>query len=96
MQRRNEEAIGEVLLRYLRASQLEAPLNEYRLLQSWAQVAGEMVSRQTKDLKIRNQTLHVSLRSAVLRSELSLRRAELVRRLNEAVGAQVITDIKFC
>jgi hypothetical protein len=35
----------------------------------------------------------VHLTSAVLRNELMMRRAGLVRMLNERVGAQVIADI---
>lgn len=93
MERRKEESVGDVLARYLRMNQLESPLNEHRLLQAWPEVVGESVNRQTKELKIHNQTLCVSLRSAALRTELTLRRSELVQKLNQTVGAQVITDI---
>lgn len=95
MERRKEEVVGDVLLRFLRATQLEAPLNEYRLIQAWHNVAGTAIDRQTTQLKIHNQVLFVGLNSAALRSELSLRRAEFVRKLNEAVGSQVIIDIRY-
>lgn len=95
MERRKEEPIGRVLQRFLRLNQLETPLNEFRLIQAWNEVAGPVAERYTKDLRIYNQTLHVSLRSAVLRSELLMRRTELVRKLNEHVGSTVINDISF-
>lgn len=95
MERRKEEQIGDVIYRFFRQSQLETPLNEYRLIHLWGEVAGPTVERMTKDLRIFNQVLHVSLRSSVMRSELSLRRSELVRKLNEKVGATVINDIAF-
>ena len=95
MERRKEEQIGDVIYRFFRQSQLETPLNEYRLIHIWGEVAGPMVERMTKDLRIFNQVLHVSLRSSVMRNELTLRRSELVRKLNEKVGSNVITDIAF-
>lgn len=95
MERRKEESIETVLLRFLRQSQLEAPLNEYRVIQAWGQIAGKAAERYTKDLKIHNQTLYVSLRSAALRTELLMRRSDLVKQLNNVVGSNVITDICF-
>lgn len=95
MERRKEEKIEQIILRYLREAQLETPLNEYRLIQAWEKVAGKVASRYTQDLKIYNQKLYVSLRSPVLRTELMMQRTDLVRKLNDYVGANVITDICF-
>lgn len=93
MERRKEENIGNVIMRFLRQSQLESPLNEYRLMQAWSEIVSSSIYQQTRQLSIRNQTLHVSLASAAIRTELFMRRAEIVRQLNQKVGAQVITDI---
>jgi len=82
-------------MRFLRETQLETPLNEYRVIQAWGTVAGPAAGRYTENLRIYNQKLFVKLRSAALRSELLMRRSELVKRLNDHVGAQTITDIVF-
>lgn len=95
MERRKEEDIGSVIMRFLRQSQLETPLYEHRLIESWGEVVGIAAERMTKDLRIFNQVLHVSLRSAALRNELLYRRTELVKKLNDKVGADVIRDIVF-
>lgn len=95
MKRTNSESVGELIRQYLRQQGLEAPLNEYRLIQGWAHVMGPVVARYTRDLVIRNQTLYVRLSSPVLRQELSMQRRELVTRLNAYVGAQVVCDIVF-
>ena len=79
----------------LRQQGLEAPLNEFRLVQSWTEVLGTSVERYTRDLYIKGQTLFVRLSSSVLKNELMMQRTSLVQRLNAAVGAQVITDIRF-
>ena len=95
MRRTNSEAGGDLIRQYLRQQGLEAPLNEYRLIQGWEHVMGPIIARYTKDLVIRNQTLYVQLTSPVLRQELHMQRRELATRLNAYAGAQVIADIVF-
>ena len=95
MRRTNSEAVGDLIRQYLRQQGLEAPLNEYRLIQGWEHVMGPIIARYTKELIIRNQTLHVQLTSPVIRQELMMQRREIITRLNAYVGAQVIVDILF-
>ena len=93
MKKTNTENVGGVILQYLREMGLETPLNEHRLINAWDTVLGPAVSKYTKELKIYNQVLFVTVSSAVIRNELMMRRTELVARLNSQVGAQVITQI---
>ncbi|MDR0973159.1 MAG: DUF721 domain-containing protein [Prevotellaceae bacterium] len=95
MRRSKAEPIELLIRQFLRREALEAPLNEHRLLKSWGEVLGPNIASYTKQLNIRNQTLYVSLSSATLRQELMMGRELLVKRLNEKVGATVITDIIF-
>ena len=95
MQRRKAEPVGNIVLEILRQQGLEAPLNEYRLIQAWTTVMGPAVERCTRDVFIRNQTLYVKLSSPALRQELMMQRATLVSRLNAVAGAQVIVNIVF-
>lgn len=95
MERKKSELLSAVLLRYLRESGLESPLNQYRLVQAWADVAGEAAAAQTRELAIRNQTLVVKIASPALRANLMMRRRQLVQHLNQTVRAEVITDIAF-
>ncbi len=95
MKRKNAMSIGTLVQQYLREEGLETPLNQHRLVDSWGEVMGAGIMHYTGDLFIKNQTLWVQLRSSVLRQELSYGTKQIVKRLNEHVGAQVITDIKF-
>jgi len=95
MRRTNSEAVGDLIRQFLRQQGLETPLNEFRLIQGWEHVMGPIIARYTKNLTIRNQTLHVQLTSPVIRQELMMQRRELTARLNAYVGAQVIADIEF-
>ena len=90
------KSIGELILKNLRAQGLETPLQQKRLVEAWPQIAGPLVERYTLNTYIYNQVLFVRLSSPALRAELSMRRQELVTQLNQHVGSQVITDIRFC
>ena len=93
MKRGETKSIAELVRVMCREEGLETPLNEYRLINAWSQVLGPAVQSYTKNLRIYNQVLFVTLTSSVLRQELLMNRKALVHKLNEHVKAQVITDI---
>lgn len=95
MERRQSEALSDVLRRFMRESGLESPLNQYRVMNVWAKVVGDFVARQTSELFIRNQTLYVRLSSPALKSDLMMKRKQLAQQLNEEVGAFVVVDVSF-
>ncbi|MBR6840722.1 MAG: DUF721 domain-containing protein [Prevotella sp.] len=96
MFKRDVIQIKDLILKNLRAQGLETPLLQKRLIDSWQDVAGEMIAGYTENVYIRNQTLYVKLSSPTLRADLSMMRKEMVQRLNAYVGTQVIVDIKYC
>ena len=95
MFKRREQLLGDVVRRYLRSQGLETPLLQKRLIDAWPVVAGAAVAHYTTQVTINNQTLMVALCSPALRADLSMRRQELVAKLNAHVGAQIICDIRF-
>ncbi len=95
MRRGETKSIAELVRAMCREEGLETPLNEYRLINAWGEVLGEAVNSYTKELRIYNQVLYVTLTSSVVRHELFMNRKSLVRKLNEHVKANVITNIVF-
>ena len=94
MKRNDAEQIGEMVRKFFRQNALEAPLNEYRLIQACKDVV-PAITKYTSNLYIKNQILYVHLTSSVLRQELMMGRDLLVKNLNKQVGAQVIVNIIF-
>ena len=95
MFKRNVQEVKNLVLQALREQGLEVPLNQKRLVEAWPQVAGPVIARYTLNTYIYNQTLFVKLSNPALRADLSMMRQELVKKLNDAVGEQVIADIRF-
>lgn len=96
MFRKEVQNIRDLIMRNLRVQGLETPLLQKRLVEAWPTVAGPLIARYTQDAAIRNQTLWIRLSNPALRADLGMRRQEFVRLLNDHVGSQIITDIRFC
>lgn len=82
-------------MQFLRESGLEQPLMERRVAELWPQVMGEMVARLTRDVTVSDGVLRVKVSSAALRAQLFECRFELVKKMNVAVGANVIHDVRL-
>lgn len=95
MRRKNTEALGDVISRFLKEQHLQEKLDDKHIIEAWPVVLGKNISQYTSDLLIKNRVLYVTLTSAVLRHDLFLSRAEIMKALNKQVGADVITEIVF-
>lgn len=95
MKRTQTELLKDVLLRYLREEGLETPLHEYRAVAAWPQVAGPVIARLTGDVSFRQGTLYIKILRPALRQDLMMGRTQLVRKVNDTVGAQIVQNIVF-
>lgn len=95
MFKREVQSVKDLILQAMREQGLETPLNQKRLVEAWPEVAGPVIARYTLNTYIYNQTLFVRLSNPALRSDLCMMRQELVKKLNDYVGEQIITDVRF-
>ena len=87
--------ITDALVDFLRESGLEQPVLEVQMEEVWPQVMGETVAKLTRSVEVKDGMLIVHVNSAALKAQLFENRFELVRKLNEAVGAEVIRDCRI-
>jgi predicted nucleic acid-binding Zn ribbon protein len=87
--------IGDALIQYLRESGLEQSVLDVQIEEVWPQVMGDVVNRLTRSVEVRDGVLYVRVNSAALKTQLFENRYELVRKLNEAVGAKAIRDCRI-
>lgn len=93
MGKHNEHSLKEAIDQLLKAYKLDDKMAEKRLISSWDNVMGAMISKHTKDLFIRNKQLFVTLDSSALRNELSMAKTKIVKLLNDEVGQEVINEV---
>lgn len=68
---------------------------EQRACYLWPEIVGPGVNRYTLRRYVDHGILHVYLTSAPLKNELSFMRQRLVTRINEALGEEIITDLRI-
>ena len=87
--------LGEALVEFLRDSGLEQSVLEVQIVEAWPKVMGDVVTHLTRSVEVKDGMLIVRVNSAALKTQLFENRFELVRKLNEAVGAEVIRDCRI-
>ena len=68
---------------------------EVQIEEIWPQVMGETVTKLTRSVEVKDGMLIVRVSSAALKTQLFENRFELVRKLNEAVGSNIIRDCRI-
>ncbi len=93
MKRSDPLSIKELIDRVLDDDSVRDAARAQRLCYLWPEIVGQGINRYTTRRYVADGILHVYLSSAPLKNELQFHRSRLVDVLNQAVGADVITDI---
>ncbi|MBQ6748844.1 MAG: DUF721 domain-containing protein [Paludibacteraceae bacterium] len=89
------QSVTDALVEMLRANGLEQSVLDVQVEEVWPQVMGEVVNRLTRSVEVKDGVLYVRVNSAALKAQLFENRFELVRKLNDAVGANAIRDCRI-
>jgi predicted nucleic acid-binding Zn ribbon protein len=87
------QTIGAAIKEWLRANGLDQKVQEHSVPGYWQEVVGEAVARHARVEKVENGRIFVSVESAAWRSEVMLRREEILQRLNERLGAEIVKEL---
>jgi predicted nucleic acid-binding Zn ribbon protein len=93
MDKTNTRQIREILNEFLRENKLDSRFKERNLVESWEELMGRTISRATKNIYIKDRKLFVVISSSVIRNELYMLKQEIVKKLNQRVGEEIITDL---
>ena len=72
MERHETQRADGVVAKFLRASGLETPYLQYKLVQAWSTVVDETTARATQALEVREQSLWVRVEIPALRTQLTM------------------------
>lgn len=70
-------------------------LREQDVFVFWAEAVGERIANVTTPVRILQGTLFVSVKTGPWRNELTMRKKEIIDRLNGSLSEQIVRDIKF-
>jgi len=87
--------IGKILCDVLNTFQLDPDLELTRLFSLWDDVVGEALAKNARPAGFKGKILLVNVVSSVWIQELQYYRKDMIRKLNEALGKELVCDIKF-
>ena len=89
------QRLGKLLANVVRDLHIDRKLAEQRACDLWPEVVGTDIARNTKVRSIERGKLFVWVKTSPWQNQLSFLRADIVRKLNKAVGEHVVEDIVF-
>lgn len=95
MKRTEAKNIGQIINDLLKQENLDVALDEHRASALWPEIVGNGINRYTIRRYVKDGVMTVYLSSASLANELMLSRDSLIKRINEALGRDIIHEIIF-
>ncbi len=95
LRRGNLNRVGGLVNNSLEALGLRHRIVEHQALARWDEVVGPQIAASSLAEKVRDGVLFVCCKSSMWSNELSLHKRDIIKRLNVAVGKQIIKDIRF-
>ncbi|TAI49317.1 DUF721 domain-containing protein [Flagellimonas allohymeniacidonis] len=85
--------LSDALKEFVKENKLQKGMDRVNAKEAWQNLMGNGVNSYTTSVELKNDTLHVSLSSSVLREELSLGKTKIMAMLNEELGQELIKKI---
>lgn len=95
MSKHKAQPISHLLAEFFRGTEAETTLLERKVPALWNEVLGNTLAKYTGDIEVKNGVLYVHVYSAALRQQLFEQRFLLVKRINTALNADLIKDIRL-
>ena len=74
---------------------VDQKLAECRARMVWEEAVGPALAEHTRPLRVRRGYLEVAVPSGIWRTQLSFMQLDIVARVNELLGAEVVKDLKL-
>ncbi|HLT42828.1 MAG TPA: DUF721 domain-containing protein [Sphingobacteriaceae bacterium] len=95
MSRSNDKTIKEAINDLLDSYRLRKKFDETSLIAAWPELMGTAIANRTKQLYINDKKLFLRVESSVIKNELLMMQTQIIKRLNEKAGHEVIISIVF-
>ncbi|MDA3615192.1 DUF721 domain-containing protein [Polluticaenibacter yanchengensis] len=86
-------SMGEALKAYLEKSKLKYGMRTQEISEVWEQIMGKTIAKYTKKIQIANKKLIITTPVAPLKQEIKYQKPQIIQRINEHFGEEVITDV---
>lgn len=95
MNNNDPKLIGNLINSVLKQLGIDQKLKQFEIIDIWAKVVGEQISKVAKAETIRGGKLYVSVEHSTWRNELIYMKNELIDKLNAEMKQEIVKDIIF-
>ena len=85
--------IGDAINQLFKQEKLDVKISQFSVKNNWKDIVGEMIAKNTTEIYFNEKILFISLNSAALKHELSYNKEELIKRINNFCGYQLIQQL---
>jgi hypothetical protein len=88
-------SIKDILPDFLKENNLQKGIDQVSVKDAWSEVMGKGIMSYTDEVQLRGNTLIVRLSSSTLREELGYGKDMIIKRLNLALGKELIKKLRL-
>lgn len=86
-------SIEDLMKDVIKENKLTKGMDLISVKDAWAKLMGNGVVSYTQNIELNGKTLIVSLKSSVLREELSHGKSKIIKMMNEELGSNLISKV---
>lgn len=87
------ESLGTAIAKMLKIYKIEKPVRQNEVFFIWSDIVGELIAKHATPEKIAYSKLFVRVDSPVWRNELSFRKEEILKQVNERLQDNRLKEI---
>jgi predicted nucleic acid-binding Zn ribbon protein len=84
--------MADAIQSWMKKNHLEDKFAESDITLSWPFIAGPMIAKHTRRIRIENKILKIEVDNAPLREQLNLSKTRILKLVNEKAGRQLVIE----
>lgn len=93
MRGKNNQKIGDIIKILTAKSSIHKKLEKLDILDYWHETIGKNIKKYIINEYVKDEVLHVKLKSSVVRNELTYNKSKIIEEINLKAGKKVIKNI---
>jgi len=85
--------LGDALKQFVQTSKLKNGIRAAQIEEVWSEIMGVTVAKYTDKIYIFNQKLFIETSIGPLKNELGFQKLQIIQRVNEKMGENVISEV---
>jgi predicted nucleic acid-binding Zn ribbon protein len=95
MRKTNDKFLKEAIEQMLQVYKIKKRFNETGIVAHWPDLVGKYVANRTKEIFISNKKLFLRIESSVVKNELMLMRADIIKKINDEAKETLVDELIF-